>query len=352
MGKGEGSILQIRTLGRFEILVDGVPIPEKRWPRQKTKELLKVLLTAPGRPFTFDQLADALLPGANVETATHNIQARTSELRRVLEPGLSRGRDSKFIISSGEGYAFAQVYECTVDAQEFEARIRESERLESDRLWQKAAEAFEEALLLYGGEFLAEDRYAEWAESMRSRLRERYLQSLGCLASCYAELGRLRQAISCCQRVLGIDPCRESVTRRLMEYQDAAGQRSQALESFEIAERALHERLGVSPSAATIALRDRLASAKPYAALDPRRIAVLPLQDYSPDSNDAYFADGMTEELIGCLAQVKDFRVVARTSVMRFKDASKPIRQIARRHDSRGQRSQDGSQTQSQCAAD
>ena len=61
--------LRIRTLGPFEVIVDGTPVPDDAWPRRKTKELLKVLLTAPGEVFTVDQLVDALLPEANVGRA-------------------------------------------------------------------------------------------------------------------------------------------------------------------------------------------------------------------------------------------------------------------------------------------
>ncbi len=61
------------------------------------------------------------------------------------------------------------------------------------------------------------------------------------------------------------------------------------------------------------------------------RIAVLPLDNFSPDPNDEFFADGMTEELIDRLAQVKAFRVIARTSVMGYKkQKDKKISEIAK----------------------
>ncbi len=63
-------------------------------------------------------------------------------------------------------------------------------------------------------------------------------------------------------------------------------------------------------------------------ASERTRIAVLPLANYSLDAADAYFADGMTEELIFRLSQIRRFRVIAHTSVMHYKDARKRIREI------------------------
>lgn len=60
------------------------------------------------------------------------------------------------------------------------------------------------------------------------------------------------------------------------------------------------------------------------------RIAVLPFANISPDPNDSYFADGLTEELIGRLSQIEGLRVIARTSVMNYKDNSKKVTEIGR----------------------
>ena len=59
-----------------------------------------------------------------------------------------------------------------------------------------------------------------------------------------------------------------------------------------------------------------------------RSLAVLPLENLSGDPEQEYFADGMTDELITTLAQLGSFRVVSRTSVMRFKKVSKPLAQV------------------------
>lgn len=56
------------------------------------------------------------------------------------------------------------------------------------------------------------------------------------------------------------------------------------------------------------------------------RVAVLPLRNISPDPQDEYFADGLTEELVSVLGQVRDLRVIARSSVQQLAgQGSSPI---------------------------
>ncbi len=63
---------------------------------------------------------------------------------------------------------------------------------------------------------------------------------------------------------------------------------------------------------------------------DRLRIAVLPLVNISPDPADAYFADGMTEELIYSLSKICCFRVIAQTSVIPYRGVKKPASVVGR----------------------
>ena len=62
-----------------------------------------------------------------------------------------------------------------------------------------------------------------------------------------------------------------------------------------------------------------------------RSLAVLPLRNLSGNSNEEYFADGMTEEVIGRLSMIRGLRVISRTSVMQFKDTRLSAPEIARK---------------------
>lgn len=63
---------------------------------------------------------------------------------------------------------------------------------------------------------------------------------------------------------------------------------------------------------------------------DKTRIAVLPIVNMSAEEDNQYFCDGLTEELINHLAQIRQLRVVARTSSFRFRDAGRDVREVGR----------------------
>jgi len=69
---------------------------------------------------------------------------------------------------------------------------------------------------------------------------------------------------------------------------------------------------------------------EPATRLDARRIAVLPFVSMSPDPNDEYFADGLTEELITRISLVRGLEVIARTSAMNYKKKEKNASQIGK----------------------
>jgi TolB-like protein/Tfp pilus assembly protein PilF len=77
--------------------------------------------------------------------------------------------------------------------------------------------------------------------------------------------------------------------------------------------------------------RSAIASVGPVSVevIDTASIAVLPLASLSPDGEQEFFADGMTDAIITDLAKISGLRVISRTSVMQFKRSTKPIPEIA-----------------------
>ena len=90
--------------------------------------------------------------------------------------------------------------------------------------------------------------------------------------------------------------------------------------------------LGVMGLFVVLALSYLLIPFRPKEAVNAKitSLAVLPLKNLSGDASQDYLADGMTEAVIGRLAQIRGLRVISRTSVMRLKDTQQSVPEIGK----------------------
>ena len=89
------------------------------------------------------------------------------------------------------------------------------------------------------------------------------------------------------------------------------------------AEHLAAERAITSPTAASVASVPAMTTAIPAIS-----IAVLPFQNLSGDPNQAYFSDGITEEILNALAQIPDLKVAGRTSAFQFASKDEDVRKV------------------------
>src|SRR5207245_7338308 len=66
------------------------------------------------------------------------------------------------------------------------------------------------------------------------------------------------------------------------------------------------------------------------AELPDKSIAVLPFENLSRDPDNAYFADGIQDEILARLSKIADLKVISRTSTQKYKSAPDNLREIAR----------------------
>jgi len=77
-------------------------------------------------------------------------------------------------------------------------------------------------------------------------------------------------------------------------------------------------------------LKRQAVSVSQTAAIPEKSIAVLPFENLSSDKENAYFADGVQEEILTRLARIADLKVISRTSTQRYKSAPENLREIAK----------------------
>lgn len=249
--------LRIQTLGAFCVYRGATPIPDAAWKVQKNKTLLKILLTYRRGALTSEQIIEWLWPDLDPEAADRDLRVAVSQLRKTLEPDLPRGASSHFILTTDIGYAWNRQADYWLDAEEFD-RAAHSAFLVGGALDTAALSQLEVIANLYGGDYLVEDRYADWATAERERLRETYLDVLTRLAEAYMLLRRYADSAAVCRRILAADRCRESIWRQLMLAHCYAGDQAAARRVYEECRRALQDEIGVEPMPETHRLCEQI----------------------------------------------------------------------------------------------
>lgn len=255
--------LRVQSLGQFRIWRNDQLIED--WERPQAETVVKLLLVRQargGRASAADELITRLWPDAGEESGRKKLLPLISNARRTLEPDIEP-RDSNFILRCSTGYFFDLSGSVTWDLLEFRQRLRLGRQWLAEERWEDAIAELEQGSALYQGDFMAEDRYADWAIDIRREIAAEYCSLLTLLADAQAALGHYSQAIEACEKALTKDPLLESVHRRLMRYHYCNGDKGQALKVYRDCLKLFEELFGESPAPPTRQLYQAIAADEP-----------------------------------------------------------------------------------------
>ncbi|MDQ7828768.1 MAG: BTAD domain-containing putative transcriptional regulator [Armatimonadota bacterium] len=254
----------VYTLGRFRVLRDGEEIPARAWRRRKALLLFQFLLTARHRPMLKDEIVDRLWPDLDPRVADRDFKVALHALWYALEPRRRPRQPSRFVRRVGEGYQVTREG-VWVDADAMEAYVAAAAQ-QTARDPAAARAAYRAALDLYGGDYLPDRRYDDWATAERERLQTLALGAMAALAGLLLD-EQPRESLRLAGRMLAIDPAWEEAYRIAMRAHLATGNRVQALRSYERCVAALRE-LGLEPLPETQALA-RTLRGRPWPPVTP-----------------------------------------------------------------------------------
>jgi len=246
--------LKINTLGQFELLKDGKPIRLSR----KLLTMLKALISFGGKEIREGQITDILWPEADGDAAHQSFEITLHRLRQLI--GLHEP------VQLQEGRITLDPRYCWVDAWAFE---RSADR--ADASWRKgpggkgeseAIQQTQKAIHLYQGAFLPGDASEPWTNSLRERLRSKFLRCVVKLGHHWQEKKEWEKAAECYQKGLEVDERIEQFYLNLMMMYQRLGRRTEALSVYDRCRRALSSTLGVEPSPETDAIRNTLLAGK------------------------------------------------------------------------------------------
>lgn len=242
--------IRIYLLGRFAVVVDGQALSFTGKAPKKPLELLKALIAAGGIGVDAHRLCEQLWPDAE---APRDVFRVTYARLRKLFP-----YDDVVILDDGKLSLNSDLVWTDIGA--FESLTeRATRRLGAagfpaealDGLGLKLAE-------LYQGELLKGETDAPWLISSRDRVRSKFFRLLKELGTYWEHKEEYAKAQSLYTRALEIDGVAEDIYRRLMICHSRSAQPAEALRVYRRCQQMLSQVLGVTPTAETTALAERI----------------------------------------------------------------------------------------------
>lgn len=327
--------LRVRLLGPLEVVgADGGRIDV---PGKKTQALLAFLAANAGRAQPREKLA-ALLWGDRFDE-----QSRQSLRQAILKLRKSLGQNCAGVLQVDGDQVKLDAEAAHIDLIEFERSVAEACLAGMMR----AASLYRGSLL--EGFALRETGFQEWIDAERARLQQMGSDVLASICRSQEDAGDVAAALATAQRLVTLDPLRESAHRALMRLYVCDGQRTLALKQYRTCVATLKTEVGAEPEAETQRLHDEIRRGE--AALPPPTsktrapqasagsgppvpatpsIAVLPFANLSGDPEQEYFSDGITDDLTTALSNVRTFLVIARQSAFAYKGRAKDVKDIGR----------------------
>src|SRR5215203_6661378 len=214
--------VRIWLLGGFRVSVGSRIISQDGWRLRKAAALVKLLALAPGHRLHREQAMDLLWPDSGRKAASNNLRQALYAARRILAASPA---GSRCLISEDESLIMCPGGELWVDVEAFEEAATTARRAQEPAAYRTAIE-------LYAGELLPVDRYEEWAEEHRGRLREMHLSLLLGLARLSEEHADYDSAIEALRRVVAEEPTREEAHADLMRLYALSGSKEEALAQY------------------------------------------------------------------------------------------------------------------------
>jgi len=246
-GEARQERLRIFGLGHARVEKDGVPIDSPDW-IQKSRELLYFLLSHP--PRTKEQIGLALWPEASTAQLRSSFHDTVYRLRRALG-------GKEWVAFEKRRYAFDRSLSYSYDVEAFEENLAEARRIQAEAPDQ-AIRHLQEAVSLYGGDFLEDFAESEWAMARQEELRRAYQEAMLFLGGLQYAGARYSEAADAYRKAIVHDRFLEEAHRGLMRCQAAMGERGSALRHYDELVALLEEQLGAPPTPETTALYEEL----------------------------------------------------------------------------------------------
>ena len=241
---------QIYTFDHFEVLKDGKRLGVQAKLQKKPVELLKALVGFGADNVQESRLAQSMWPRIDADSAHGSLTTTLHRLRKLV------GEDR--IIGLRHGRLSLDASLCWLDLRAFEWLTGEIDQHVRGR-WRElevsTVENLAERLLdIYRGPFMGSEGEHSRYVSMRGRLRNKFLRSLGELARFWEERDDWEHAALCFERGIDVDPTAEGLYRHLMICHRELDRNAEAVDVYDRLRSTLRAERDIDPSPETTSI--------------------------------------------------------------------------------------------------
>lgn len=254
--------LRIEMLGRFHLVYNGQVVTTVSTSRLQT--LLSYLVLNAGAVQSREHLSFLLWPDSIEPQARTNLRQLLHHLRAALPD------PDGFLETGTQTLRWRSDADFSLDVKEFEVAVSQVNQADKEGNPIAARETLEKAVQLYRGDLLP-GLYDDWIEGERRRLSEKHAEVVNRLVSLLEQRREYLAAIQYAERLLGLDPLRETSYQNLMRLHALNGDRAGALRAYRECVTVLQRELNVEPGPTTRQLHERVVTldAVPVEALPP-----------------------------------------------------------------------------------
>ncbi|HXE97038.1 MAG TPA: BTAD domain-containing putative transcriptional regulator [Dongiaceae bacterium] len=226
----------IRCLGNIEVRVHGVMVKIQK----KPLELLKAIIALGGYDVRSERIADLLWPDTEGDAGLGNFKITLHRLRQLLGENSIVLKDGKLSLSNRRVW---------LDVWAFERIVLRATAEWCKKTNHELTQKFtEQAMALYGGQFIKEDHEKEWLYRQREKLSRTFIAAVAFFGERCVLAGNFEKAITAYQKGVEMEPLAEVLYEGLIKTCFAAGYRANAIQAYRRYETALRENLGIQPS--------------------------------------------------------------------------------------------------------
>ena len=244
--------VRIYALGRFEIIVDNMPLVAQGKTQQKPLELMKALIALGPEDVAVNRLEDILWPHADGDRAHRALITTLHRLRKLT------GSEQMIVLKDAR--MSLNKRHCWLDVWALEALCDNADRLKRHKgLGNGDVARLSMALVKrYRGAFLQDHEDLSWARPPRVKLRSRFTEALVLMARELIKQNKHDEAIALYLRGLEVDELAEALYQGLMTCYQTIGRITEGLLAYERCRETLWGALGTEPSPKTESIRKKI----------------------------------------------------------------------------------------------